>query len=302
MLGVNAQYSINGGATQYATTNQISDAITGVTLTLKETTVTAVSLSVFANNALIASRIEEFVEQYNSLAGQIRDFTEFVDNGANGILFGDGTMRRLAQGLRSLATGSAPGLSVDMNSFAAIGLTFGAIGSAIGTTNDLTFNRATFDAAVASDPAGVRAPRPRAGSPSRPHTAGRCRSSIRPGRCLPAPRSAAARCGSRSTGNVARGGAVRERRGRADRPRRRRPAGPRGRRPGRPRVHGRRALVAGWRPLRRIAGHRVDVASGALHGRIEVGDSAGAVLLRERGAGRPPREIAVPSVVPAIMR
>ena len=156
-LGVNAQYSTNGGATQYATTNQISDAITGVTLTLKETTATAVTVEVFANNALIASRIEEFVEQYNSLAGQIRDFTEFVEDGENGILFGDGTMRRLQQGLRSLATGSATGLSGDITSFAAIGLTFGAVGSAIGTTDELTFNRATFDAAVARDPAGVRA-------------------------------------------------------------------------------------------------------------------------------------------------
>ena len=156
-LGVNAQYSINGGPTQYSTTNQISDAITGVTLTLKETTATAVNVEVFANNALIAGRIEEFVEQYNSLTGQIRDFTEFVEDGENGILFGDGTMRRLQQGLRSLATGTATGINGNINSFAAIGLTFGAIGSAVGTTDELTFNRAVFDAAVVSDPAGVRA-------------------------------------------------------------------------------------------------------------------------------------------------
>jgi flagellar hook-associated protein 2 len=96
-LGLNTEYTINGGATQYATTNQISDAITGVTLTLKETTATAVNIEVFADNGLIAGRIGEFVEQY------------------------------------------------------------GVVGSAIGTTDELTFNQATFDAAVASDPSAVRA-------------------------------------------------------------------------------------------------------------------------------------------------
>jgi flagellar hook-associated protein 2 len=156
-LGVNAQYSINGGPTQYASTNQVNDAVAGVTLTLKETTTTAVNVDVFSDTGLVAARISEFVEQYNSLTGQIRDFTEFVEDGQNGVLFGDGALRRLDQGLRSLMTGIATGITGDVNSFSAIGLSFGVVGSAVGATDTLVFNRATFDAAVASDPAAVRA-------------------------------------------------------------------------------------------------------------------------------------------------
>ena len=46
----------------------------------------------------------------------------------------------------------------------------------------------------------------------------------------------------------------------------------------------------------------VDVPSGALRGRIEAGDSAGAVLLREDGATRMPRPTAATAVLQTIMR
>ena len=155
--GTNAQYSINGGPTQYATSNNVNDAVTGVTLTFKDTTTTPVDVGVFSDTGLVASRIDDFVEQYNSLMSQVRDFMEFVEDGENGILFGDATLRRLDQGLRSLITGLGVGMTGDLRSLSDIGLTFGVVGSAVGTTDTLTFNRTTFDEAVASDPAGVRA-------------------------------------------------------------------------------------------------------------------------------------------------
>ena len=157
-LGSSAQYRINGGATQYASTNTVNDAITGVTLTLRQATTSAVNVEVFSDTSLISSRIGDFVEQYNSLSSQVDSFTKFVEDGENGILFGDGTVRRLAQGLRSVLTGAVTGFgSADLNSLASIGVSFGAVGSAVGATNTLTFNSGTFQEALKNDPAGVRA-------------------------------------------------------------------------------------------------------------------------------------------------
>ena len=156
-LGVNAQYSINGGPTQYASKNVVTDAVTGVTLTFKETTASAVSVDVFSDTGLVASRIDDFVEQYNSLMSQVADFTEFVEDSANGILFGDSTMRRIETQLRSALTGAVTGMTGDIRTMSDIGLSFGAFGSAVGATDLLTFDRGTFDAAVASDASGVRA-------------------------------------------------------------------------------------------------------------------------------------------------
>ena len=156
-LGVNAQYSINGGPTQYASTNIVNDAVTGVTLTFNETTATAVSVDVFSDTGLVASNIEGFVEQYNSLTSQIDSFTEFVEDGENGVLFGDATLRQIGSRLRSELTGAVLGMTGDIRTLSDIGLSFGVVGSAVGTTDLLTFNRGTFDDAALSDPSGVRA-------------------------------------------------------------------------------------------------------------------------------------------------
>jgi flagellar hook-associated protein 2 len=51
--------------------------------------------------------------------------------------------------------GTAFGATGDLRSLADIGLTFGAIGSAIGTTNALTFDAGKFTTALTSNPEGV---------------------------------------------------------------------------------------------------------------------------------------------------
>ncbi len=149
-LGANASYKIDGGATQYSTRNNVSDAITGVTLTfIDETDVgTPITVTVSADTGQLSSKLSGFVEQYNSTVTLLRDATKFVEDGTNGALLGDSGILNLMRNLRSLVTGPATGLSGDIRTLADIGLNFGAVGSDVGTTGLLLFNSTTFDDAI----------------------------------------------------------------------------------------------------------------------------------------------------------
>jgi flagellar hook-associated protein 2 len=155
-LGQNASYKINGGATQYASTNTVADAVSGITLTLIATTTTAVTVDVAPDNAALRSRISSFVEQFNSTMALLRDATKYVEKGAKGPLFGDSLVQGLAGSLREFISRQATGITGDLTSLSALGLSFGAVGAATGTTTTLSFDTAKFDAAVASNPEGVR--------------------------------------------------------------------------------------------------------------------------------------------------
>ena len=155
-LGSNASYKINGGALQYASSNTVSDAVTGLTLTLRATTAAPVDVEVFADTSAVAGRIDGFVKDYNALMARVERYTAFNEDGDNGLLFGDQTLRFLDRNLRQRITGTALGITNTLNSLSSIGLTFGAVGSEVGSTDTLVFDRGVFDAAVQSDPEGVR--------------------------------------------------------------------------------------------------------------------------------------------------
>ena len=149
-LGVNASYKIDGGATQYSTSNNVSNAIAGVTLTfIDETDVgTPITVTVSADTGQLSSKLNGFVEQYNSTVSPLRDATKFVEYGTNGALLGDSGMLNLMRNLRSLVTGPATGVSGDIQTLADIGPNFGAVGAEVGTTDLLLFTSKTFDDAM----------------------------------------------------------------------------------------------------------------------------------------------------------
>ena len=81
----------------------------------------------------------------------IRGLTKYDPKATNGILFGDPTVQRVQVGLRQALTGTVAGLPSGLRSLADVGLTFGAVGAAVGATQDLVFNAAKFQAAVTAD-------------------------------------------------------------------------------------------------------------------------------------------------------
>lgn len=154
-LGQNAAYAIDGGPTRYATSNTISDAIDGVTLTITDTTTDDVKVSVALQSSGASQAAEALVTEFNKSLDLMKQLTRYSENGANGILFGDGTVRRIEQGLRSIITRAVPGVSGGLRTLSDIGISFGAVGSAVGTADKLVFNATKFAEAMKADPEAV---------------------------------------------------------------------------------------------------------------------------------------------------
>jgi flagellar hook-associated protein 2 len=104
-----ASFTVNGIAISSAT-NTVTDAIQGVTLTLKSEATTATTLTVARDTATIDKAAAKFVESYNALATQMKSLTAFgTDTKKAGGLAGDGTARQMLDQLRSIFTTPASG-------------------------------------------------------------------------------------------------------------------------------------------------------------------------------------------------
>lgn len=154
-LGTNASYQINGGAIRYSISNTITDAVPGVSITMTDVTDDPVKISVNLAAAAISTAVGNFVTQYNKTAQGIRDLTKYDPERGNGLLFGDATVQRLEGQMRSALTGAQQGMPAGLRSLADIGLSFGAVGASVGTTNDLVFDAGKFNAKLQADPEAV---------------------------------------------------------------------------------------------------------------------------------------------------
>jgi flagellar hook-associated protein 2 len=156
-LGTNAQVQIDtgsGNVTYYSTTNTVADAVPGVTLTLLRESTAADTVTVSQDVSGAVSRMKEMVSGLNSAIDFIKQQTAFAETG-NGPLAGDSGISRIAGQLRTLITAKIDGVTSGKTSLAELGVSYGAFGASVGTTNTLTLDEAKFKAAVESDPAGV---------------------------------------------------------------------------------------------------------------------------------------------------
>ncbi len=156
-LGANANYLLNGQQ-RYSTSNTVTDAVPGVTLNLtKADPTTTVNLTVGADTAGITGAVQDFISQYNSTMGFIRDKTSYDANQKVGnILLGDATVESIENTLAIMVGGQGAGLSSSaVQSLADIGITTGAVGSAVGTTDNLVLDQNKFTTALQNNPAAV---------------------------------------------------------------------------------------------------------------------------------------------------
>lgn len=108
----NAELTVNGIAITSAS-NTVSEAVQGVTLTLKNTTVTPTNLTVARDTAAINSAAAGFVDAHNALAGQLKSRSAYaVDGKGGGALAGDGTLRAMQDQLRGIFNTPASGGSL----------------------------------------------------------------------------------------------------------------------------------------------------------------------------------------------
>ncbi|NYE56889.1 flagellar filament capping protein FliD [Carboxydothermus ferrireducens] len=127
--GTDAQVVING-LTLTRSSNNISDAIYGVTLTLKKTG--TVTLTVDNDTATIIDKVKTFVNQYNDLMNDLATKTAYDPNTkTKGVLQGDATAQQIMFQLRQIVGSAVSGLTetatyngktVTLNSLMAIGI------------------------------------------------------------------------------------------------------------------------------------------------------------------------------------
>ena len=155
-VGLSAQITVDG-RTVTSTTNTITNAIEGVTINaLKQSPLgLAQSLTVGADQAAVTSSLSDFMKSFNSLGDLLDNLTAATPGtaggsaGTAGPLASDMTARSLLVSLRDTlfsATGSG-----GLNTMAAIGLSTGAIGAAVGTTNRLQLDSGKLTTALNSD-------------------------------------------------------------------------------------------------------------------------------------------------------
>lgn len=142
----NAHLKIDG-LDVFRATNTISDAITGVTLTVAG--VGTSSLTVDKNTASIRGTFDSFVKSYNDINKQLRDLTAYNQTtGTGSLLTGDSGARSLQTALRGLITASHAVAGSSLTRLSDLGISMQRDGS-------LLFNSAQLDSALAASPSAV---------------------------------------------------------------------------------------------------------------------------------------------------
>ncbi|MBK5251262.1 MAG: flagellar filament capping protein FliD [Peptostreptococcaceae bacterium] len=128
--GLTAQFSINGIDIE-RDTNEIDDAVVGLTITLgAETNVGDSKIITVSNNTAQAiEKVEAFIAQYNSTLAFLQEKSDAGDSetagsaGSAGTLAGDSTLQRIISRLRTMASSSFSGLDSKFSNASQLGIT-----------------------------------------------------------------------------------------------------------------------------------------------------------------------------------
>jgi flagellar hook-associated protein 2 len=120
--GQNATFTLDG-LTASRPTNTITDAISGVTFTLKADGGATSNVTVNRDTSTIKSNVEAFVKAFNDTMDTVASYSTYdPDSGATGILFGDGNMQSLVDGLYEQITENVDGLAASMANISQAGV------------------------------------------------------------------------------------------------------------------------------------------------------------------------------------
>lgn len=157
----NAVIHVNG-IEMIRQSNTITDALPGVTLTLKAQSATDETLSVTRSTDDNKKAITDWVTAYNSLQSTIASLTKYeppavgatAQSSSNGVLMGDSTIRGVQSDLRALLTNVQSGSYAIM---AQLGITQDPIKAADGSLGNLKIDDKKLSQVLADNPAGVQA-------------------------------------------------------------------------------------------------------------------------------------------------
>ncbi|OOB84569.1 flagellar filament capping protein FliD [Leclercia adecarboxylata] len=142
--------------------NTVTDALPGVTLTLKAPSTADETLSVTRSTDDNKKAVTEWVTAYNALQSTITSLTKYeppatgatAQNSSNGALMGDSTIRGVQSDLRALLTNVQTGSYAIM---AQLGITQDPLKGADGTFGNLKIDDKKLTQALTENPAGVQA-------------------------------------------------------------------------------------------------------------------------------------------------
>jgi flagellar hook-associated protein 2 len=154
-MGVNAQYSIDGGPTQYSSSNTVTP-MSGVSLELKEVTTvgTPDTVTITRDVEAAVATVTAWVADYNTVIEAIDSATniDIEDPSLSGELSGDASLGRMKTTLRSYVTAAGLNVTGSYTNLNEIGIGFGDIGAALGETDVLVFDDAKLRTALDQDP------------------------------------------------------------------------------------------------------------------------------------------------------
>lgn len=154
-MGVNAQYSIDGGATQYSSSNTVTP-VSGVSIELKEVTTpgTPDVVTITRDVEAAVATTTAWVKDYNTVIAAIDSATniDIEDSSLSGELAGDSSLSRLKATLRSYIIAAGVNLTGTYTNLNEIGIGFGDIGATLGETDTLVFDDAKLRTALDTDP------------------------------------------------------------------------------------------------------------------------------------------------------
>lgn len=117
-----ALFTINGLAISNAS-NTVSDAIPGVTLSLKKVSADPVSVSVKDDDQTIVNAVNSFLKGYNQFKSTIKGLTSYdADKNVAGILLGDFTVRSITTYVDNLLRNNIEGVSGEFVNLAELGI------------------------------------------------------------------------------------------------------------------------------------------------------------------------------------
>ena len=137
------------GQTVTRSSNTVSDAIDGVTLTLLKADVGVThTLDISVNTKNVSTAVSALVDSYNKYITSFNSITAYSEKGS-GTLLGDAIARSVSSQVRQILTGSVASItSSGNNSLANLGITTNKDGS-------LKLNSVTLDSVIANDMATV---------------------------------------------------------------------------------------------------------------------------------------------------
>jgi len=148
--GSDARFTINGGAEQTRNTNNVSDAIGGITLNFLSTNVgDPATVTVSGDDSSIVEDIQEFVTAFNEAMDELH-----AQIGRDGVLSGDGGLRIIQTTLRMDIFSRVEGLG-DFESLISIGITTGDSFDSTGVSH-IELDEEVFREALRDDRTNVR--------------------------------------------------------------------------------------------------------------------------------------------------